>query len=88
MPCAKLTITTPGSVWISEVSRAYPDTGFRALAATAKTSTGVALIEIRGNDPESIRDEIREYDSVTDLTVFETEPGTSRDQIDPTAPYF
>ena len=86
MPYAKLTITIPGSVWISEVSRAYPDTRFRVLAATANTATGVARIEILGDDPESVCDEIREYDSVTDLTVFETEPGMSRVQIETTVP--
>lgn len=86
MPYAKLTITIPGSVWISEVSRAYPDTRFRVLAATANTATGVARIEILGDDPESVCDEIREYDSVTDLTVFETEPRMSRVQIETTVP--
>lgn len=86
MPYAKLTITIPDSVWISEVSRAYPDTRFRVLAATANTATGVARIEILGDDPEAVCDEIREYDSVTDLTVFETEPRMSRVQIETTVP--
>lgn len=86
MPYAKLTITIPGSVWISEVSSAYPDTGFRVLAATANTVTGVARIEILGDDSESVCDEIREYDSVTDLTVFETESGVSRVQVETTVP--
>lgn len=86
MPYAKLTITIPDSVWISEVSRAYPDTRFRVLAATANTATGVARIEILGDDHEAVCDEIREYDSVTDLTVFETEPGMSRVQIETTVP--
>lgn len=86
MPYTKLTITIPGSVWISEVSRAYPDTRFRVLAATANTATGVAWIEILGDDPESVCDEIQEYDSVTDLTVFETESRMSRVQVETTVP--
>jgi predicted DNA binding protein len=86
MPYAQLTITVPESVWISEVSRAHPDTRFRVLAATANTATGVARIEILGNDPEAVCDEFREYDSVTDLTVFETEPGMNRIQVETTMP--
>jgi hypothetical protein len=86
MPYAQLTITIPNSIWISELSRAHPDTRFRVLAATANTTTGTARIEILDDNPESICDEIREYDSVTDLTVFETEPGLSRVQIETTVP--
>jgi hypothetical protein len=56
------------------------------LAATANTATGVARIEILGDDPKSVCDEIQEYDSVTDLTVFETEPRMSRVQIETTVP--
>lgn len=86
MPYAQLTITVPESIWISEVSRAHPDTRFRVLAATANTATGVARIEILGNDPEAVCDEFRKYDTVTDLTVFETESGTNRIQVETTVP--
>lgn len=86
MPYAQLTITVPESVWISEVSRAYPDTRFRVLAATANTASGVARIEILGDDTETVCEEFREYDSVTDLTVFDTEAGMSRVQVETTVP--
>jgi hypothetical protein len=86
MPYAKLTITIPDSVWIGEVSQSYPDTSFQVLAATANTATGVARIEIISDDPDTVREEIRGYDSVTDLTVFETEPGMSRVQVKTTVP--
>jgi predicted DNA binding protein len=86
MPYAKLTITIPDSVWVSEVSRAYPDTRFRVLAATANTATGVARIEILGPDSEVVCEMIRGYEAVTDLTVFETEPGQSRVQVETTVP--
>lgn len=86
MPYAQLTITIPESVWISEVSRAHPDTRFRVLAATANTATGVARIEVLGEDPEAVCEKFREYEAVTDLTVFETEPGMSRIQVETTVP--
>ncbi|NLV11679.1 bacterio-opsin activator [Halomicrobium mukohataei] len=86
MPYAELTITVPKSVWISELSRAYPETRFRVLAATANTASGVARIEILGDDADTICAEFREYDSVTDLTVFDTEAGTTRVQVETTVP--
>lgn len=86
MPYVELTITIPDSIWISEVSRAYSETTFRVLAATANTASGVARMEIRGDDPEAVCKAIREYDSVTDLVVFETEPGMSRVQVETTVP--
>lgn len=86
MPYAKLTITIPDSVWISELSRSYPDTRFRVLAATANTATGVARLEILGEDPQAVCAEIRGYDSVTELTVFETEAGMCRVQVETTVP--
>ena len=45
MPYTKLTITVPGSVWIGEVSRAYPETGFRVLAATTCSPSGGVQLE-------------------------------------------
>lgn len=86
MPYAKLTITVPESIWLSEVSRAYPETRFRVLAATANATAGVARVEIHGDDPDAVREEIQRYDSVTDLTVFETGPEMSRVQLETTVP--
>ncbi|MFB6195268.1 MAG: helix-turn-helix domain-containing protein [Haloplanus sp.] len=86
MPYAKLTITVPDAVWISELSRAHPDTRFRVLAATATPEAGVARMEILGNDPDAVCDEIRAYDSVTDLTVFETGSESTRIQVETTVP--
>lgn len=86
MPHAKLTITIPDSVWISELSRSHPNTTFRVLAATANTATGVARLEILGEDSQTVCEEIRGYDSVTDLTVFETEADMCRVQVETTIP--
>lgn len=85
-PQPQLTLTIPDSVWLSEVSRSHPGTRFRVLAATANMATGVARIERLGDDPEVVGDEIREYDAVTDLTVFEADPETCRVQVETTVP--
>lgn len=86
MPHAQLTLTVPESVWISEVSRTHPDTRFRVLAATANMATGVARIGILGDNPEAVCDEFREYDSVTELTVFESSPEICQVQVETTVP--
>ncbi|WP_135536907.1 helix-turn-helix domain-containing protein [Halostella pelagica] len=86
MPYTELGITIPDSIWIGEVSRANPDTGFRVLAATANTATRVARIEILGDDPTTICEAIRGYDSVIDLTVFEADADSRRIQVETTVP--
>jgi hypothetical protein len=86
MPHAQLTLTIPDSVWVSEVSRSHPNTRFRVLAATANTATGVARMEILGDNPEVVCDEFKGYDSVTDLTVFESIPEMCRVQVETTVP--
>lgn len=84
MPYAKLTTTIPESVWLGEVSRAYPETKFRVLAATGTTATGVTQIEILSADPGDVRREIRASGSGTDVTVFETPGEMCRIQVETT----
>jgi len=86
MPYAKLTITIPDAVWISELSRAHPDTRFRVLAATANDANGVARIEVHGDDHAAVCEEIRKYEAVTDLTVFQSTADLTRFQVETTLP--
>lgn len=86
MPYTKLTITVPGSIWIGEISRAYPETGFRVLAATTCSPSGVVQLEIHSAEYDSICGEIRGYNSVTELTVFETNVECCRIQVETTVP--
>lgn len=86
MPHAKLTITVPTSVWIGEVSRAHPDTRFQIVAATANDSSGVARVDILGPGAKSVCETIPEYETVTDLTVFESAENARSVQIETTVP--
>jgi hypothetical protein len=86
MTYAKLTITVPDGVWISELSRQYPETRLRVLAATANNAKGFARIEIIGADAEAVCEQMESYETVTDLTVFEEEPGRRRVQLETTVP--
>ena len=86
MPYANLTITVPEGVWISKLSRTYPDARFRVLAATANNAKGFARVEVIGTNAEDICEEIESYETVTGLTVFEDEPGRCRVQLETTVP--
>jgi predicted DNA binding protein len=86
MPYAKLDITVPNEVWISELSRNNPDTRFRILAATANDTTGFARIEVIGSNAENVSDRMRSSKSVTDFEVLERAPDRRRVQIETTVP--
>jgi hypothetical protein len=86
MPYAKLAITVPDDVWISELSQEHPATRFRLLAATANGEKGFARLEIIGSEAGQICDRMDRYEMVTELTVFESEPGRRRVQVETTVP--
>jgi hypothetical protein len=86
MTYAKLTITVPEDVWISELSHQYPETQFRVLAATANNAKGFARIELIGENADAACEQMESYETVTDLTVFEAEPGRRRVQAETTVP--
>lgn len=86
MPYAKLSITVPETVWISDVSQEHPEVQFRVLAATANDDAGVAEMELVGPETESLCDDIRDYDTVDHVTVFESRPGRHRIEVETTVP--
>lgn len=86
MPYAKLDITVPNEVWISDLSRNNPDTRFRILAATANNATGFARIEVIGSNAENVSERMRSSEAVTDFEVLERAPDRRRVQIETTVP--
>lgn len=86
MTYAKLTITVPDEVWISELSRQFPEVQFRVLAATANDAKGFARLELVGDEAPAVCEEMQSYETVTDLTVFEDEPDRLRVQVETTVP--
>lgn len=86
MPYAKLAITVPADVWISELSREYPTTRFRVLAATANEENGFARLEIIGTNAAEVCKKIESYETVTHLMEIESETDRKRIQIETTVP--
>ncbi|MFB6311549.1 MAG: helix-turn-helix domain-containing protein [Salinirussus sp.] len=86
MPHAKLTLSIPEAVWIGKVSRDHPEAVIRVLAATATDDHGVARLELRGPDADSLSEAIRNQESVTEITVFEATDSVRCLQIETDVP--
>jgi hypothetical protein len=71
MPRAELAITIPQSVWMGDLSRAHPDTGFEILTAFPREGGGVALAEITGGDVTAVVSEMDGYEEVQTVDVLE-----------------
>lgn len=84
MPYAEFTITIPEAVWIGRLSRAYPETRFRVLAATADDDTGVVRLELIGEDAPDVVEAMGDCEPVTTLTVFESATDHCRLQFEST----
>jgi len=69
MPNAKLTLTVPEEVWLGEITRRYPETRVRVLAAIPDGLSGTGLIEITGADAGAVVSAMRSED---DITAIET----------------
>jgi hypothetical protein len=70
MPRAELAITVPEGVWIGDVSRRYPETRVRILAAFADEQDGVGLVEVSGTDVEPFVDALGAQEELTELTLL------------------
>lgn len=76
MPEARLQITLPEAVWIGQLSRQYPNSQFRILAALADDDLGVGLAEIHSTDLTDVLTDMRAFDGVRDIDVL-NDPGES-----------
>lgn len=76
MPEARLQITLPEAVWIGRLSRQYPDSQFRILAALADGDVGVGLAEIHSTVLEDVLTDMRAFEDVRDVDIL-NEPGES-----------
>lgn len=68
MPEAKLRLTIPDGIWIGDVTREYPGTRVRVLAAIPDEVTGVGLVEVTGPDVRAV---VERMDGVEDVTGVE-----------------
>lgn len=86
MPETRLHITIPEAVWIGRLSRSYPETRFRILAAIPDESTGVGLTEIHSEQIDQLLDEMREYDAVETIEILSKHERQALVQFETTHP--
>jgi hypothetical protein len=86
MPQASLTITIPEGIWIGDVTRSYPETKFRILAALADGDNGVGLAEISGSEAESVLAEVCADETVVECETLQQYEDTVLVQFETTIP--
>lgn len=86
MTRATLRLSIPEGVWIGDCSRAVPDARIRILAAIADGPAGVALAEVRADDPRAVLDRMAHYEAVTELEVLRSNEDTTLCQFETTLP--
>ncbi|WP_256289342.1 helix-turn-helix domain-containing protein [Halobellus inordinatus] len=86
MPRATLCLELPEQVWVSTLSKQYPDAEFTVLAAMPAGETGVGLVEITADDIEPIVTTIDGYDSVVSVTILEAQADRALVQFETTEP--
>ncbi len=73
MPEARLHITVPEEVWVGELTREYPATRLKILAAMSDGHQGgVGLAEIYSDSVEAVIEDMRQYEAIREVNVFET----------------
>lgn len=70
MAFAEIDISIPGDAWMFDVSTAYPDVPFTILSTQYGTDTGIALVEIRMDNPGPTISDIGRQDDVVDFELL------------------
>jgi predicted DNA binding protein len=86
MPRAKLTLTVPEEVWIGEITRAYPETTVRILAAISDAEDGVGLAEVVSEALPDVLAAINDAEDVTQLDLLQREGDRAIIQFSTTMP--
>lgn len=86
MPEAKLELTIPEEIWIGDVSRRYPETRVRVLAAIPDDLTGVGLAELTGPNVQDVVAAMGDVEDVTAVDVLQERDGEALVQFETTNP--
>jgi predicted DNA binding protein len=86
MPYASLTVGLPGTVWIGDVSRSFPDATFRVLSAVPTDGTGFGLLDVESDDLSRVLDAVEDRDDVSSVRVMHRTDGTAVVQFETADP--
>lgn len=83
---ASLTLTVPERTWIGAVSRQFPDARFQVRSAQSCGGIGIGFVELIASDSTDICREIRRYDAVRTVEVFQQSDDRALVQIEADKP--
>lgn len=71
---ARLHVTLPPRVWISQISRQYPESFFQVTAAMPADNSGTGLVTISGPNISAIAANLEIHPQLVDLTIIDMQP--------------
>ena len=86
MPQARLLVDLPDGPWIADVSREFPDAGFRVLTAVPGEDAGCALVRVTARDVDAVLSAMGSHDALTSVSVMAREEGVATVRIETDAP--
>ncbi|MFC7324283.1 helix-turn-helix domain-containing protein [Halorubrum rutilum] len=86
MPQARLLVDLPDGPWIADVSREFPDAGFRVLTAVPGEEAGFALVRVTARDVDAVLSAMGSHDALTSVSVMAREEGVATVRIETDAP--
>ncbi|MFB1064686.1 helix-turn-helix domain-containing protein [Natrinema sp. H-ect4] len=86
MPRAKLTVSLPESLWIHEISTAYPDTTFRVSSVLPGSDVAIGVIELMAPNPVPILAAIDDRSDIRDLELLWKHDETALLQVETSNP--
>ena len=86
MPQARLLVDLPDGPWIADVSREFPDAGFRVLTAVPDDSAGFALLRLTARDVDAVLAAMRDHEALAEASVMTRGDGVATVRIETSAP--
>ncbi|WP_123624055.1 helix-turn-helix domain-containing protein [Halorubrum sp. CSM-61] len=86
MPQARLLVDLPDGPWIADVSRDFPDAGFRVLTAVPDEGAGFALIRLTARDVDAVLAAMRDHVALSKVSVMARGEGVATVRIETSAP--
>jgi hypothetical protein len=86
MPQARLLVDLPDGPWIADVSREFPDAGFRVLTAVPGESAGFALVRVTARDVDAVLSAMEAHGALASASVMARGDGAATVRLETDAP--
>lgn len=86
MPRARLRVDLPDGPWIADVSRAFPDAGFRVLTAVSGEDARFVLVRLTASDVDDVVGSMRDHETLANLRVMARAGDVATVRVETNAP--